>query len=76
MSSKNEEKKILLEYLSSIINIFSKEKNADKSSAFDYFKENIIIWIEEEEKNENKKITEVFSIIKYLISIPIKSNNI
>ena len=75
MSSKNEEKKILLEYLSSIINIFSKEKNADKSSAFDYFKENIIIWIEEEEKNENKKITEVFSIIKYLISIPIKSNN-
>ena len=37
---------------------------------FDYFKENIKIWIDEEEKNESTKITEVFSIIKYLLSMP------
>ena len=69
MSSKNEEKKILIEYIINIINLISNDdKNNDITSDIEAFKENIIIWIEEEDKNQNKKLIEIFSIIKYLIS--------
>ena len=69
MSSKNEDKKILMEYIINIINLISNtDKNNDITSDIDSFKENIIIWINEEDKNDNKKLIEIFSIIKYLIS--------
>ena len=48
MSSKNEDKKILMEYIINIINLISNtDKNNDITSDIDSFKENIIIWINE-----------------------------
>ena len=74
MSSKNEERLSLVEYITYVIKVISTNKASDIISIIESFQENISIWVDEEENNKNKKMTEIFSIIKYLI-VNKKMNN-
>ena len=75
MSLKKDDKLYLNKYVSYVLNIITNNQSSDKFSTIESFKENIGILADEEEKISNKKIIELFYIIKYLIAFK-KSNRI